>query len=141
MTAVTSANDDVWLSGPARALRWFSRIAWLGIVANIALGLAALLHPDVVLRLLALQPATPLVWPRFGGLMLILLTIFYIAGAVDPAGQRFAAVHAVLCRFAGAAFFALIGGGYALFGLYDFCFALPQAILLWLARPLLRAGG
>jgi hypothetical protein len=141
MTVTTSDLGDASTTGAARALSWFSRFAWLGILSNFALGGVAMFYPEIVLQLLSLEPAAPLVWPRFGGFMLVLLSIFYIAGAVDPAGLRFAAIYAVLCRFAGAAFFILIGGGYALFSLYDLALALPQAVLLWLARPALRDGG
>ena len=93
MIVMASAFGDAPTSSAARALIWFSRLAWLGIITNIALGLVAMSHPDLVLRLLSLEPAVPLLWPRFGGFMLVLLSIFYIASAVDPVGLPFAAAY------------------------------------------------
>ena len=123
---------------PASALSWFTRLAWLGIAANFALGLAGIIYPEFVLRFLDLEPAVPLVWPRFAAFLLILLSVFYIPGATDPIGQRFAAVFSVVCRLVAVGFFGIVGGGYVIFGLYDLAFGLPQAILLYRARPLLR---
>ena len=74
--------------------------------------------------------AQPLVWPRFAAFLLILLSIFYIPSALDPVRNRFAAIFAVVCRFGGVIFFLIVGGGYIVFGLFDFVFGLPQAILL-----------
>jgi hypothetical protein len=104
---------------------------WAGIVANILVALISIARPADVLALLGLEPAQPLVWPRFAAFLLILLSIFYVPAAIDPVRNRFAAVFAVICRFGGVAFFALVGGGYLLFGLFDLVFGLPQAILLW----------
>lgn len=115
----------------APTLSWFRRLMWAGIVANILVALISIAWPADVLAFLGLEPAQPLVWPRFAAFLLILLSIFYAPAAIDPARNRFAAVFAVVCRFGGVAFFALAGGGYMLFGLFDLAFGLPQAILLW----------
>jgi hypothetical protein len=117
----------------APALVWFSRLIWLGIVANIVVALIAIAWPSAVLAFLHLEPAQPLVWPRFAAFLLILLSIFYVPAAIDPVRNRFAATFAVICRFGGVFFFALIGG-YILFRLFDLVFGLPQVILLWLRR-------
>lgn len=120
-------------------LRWFRYLMWAGIVANLVLASVSLVAPDRVLALLGLDPASPLVWPRFAAFLLILLSGFYIPGAIDPRRNTYAAVGAVLSRFGGVAFFFLVGGGYILFGLFDLVFGLPQAVLLLLARRPRRA--
>ena len=84
----------------------------------------------MVLELLKLPPAEPLVWPRFAAFLLILLSGFYVPAALDPSRNVFAAIFAVVCRFGGVAFFSIIGGRYIAFGLFDFVFGLPEAILL-----------
>ena len=48
-------------------------------------------------------------------------------------------MFAVACRFAGFAFFAVVGGRYIVFGLYDLLFGAPQAICLYLAWQRMKA--
>jgi len=126
------------LGSPVAALRWFRALVLLGVVANLALGIVGLTEPGMVLGLLGLERAQPDVWARFASYVLMLLSIFYVPGAIDPARYRFNAWFAVVCRFAGVAFFGLQGGGYLAFALYDLAFGLPQAVALWRARPALR---
>ena len=81
-----------------------------------------------MLAFLKLDPATPLIWPRLAVFLLMLLSGFYIPAALDPCTHRFAAIFAVVCRFAGFFFFAAVGGRYIILGLYDLVFGAPQAI-------------
>jgi hypothetical protein len=111
-------------------LTWFRYVMWLGIVANIGVALVSIAATQTVLDWLQLPTAQPVVWPRFAAFLLILLSIFYVPSALDPWQNRFTAVFAVICRFGGVAFFLIVGGGYVVFGLFDFVFGLPQAILL-----------
>ena len=95
------ARPDSMESGPgARALLWFRRFVWLGIIANVILTLTSIFCTEWVLGLLELEPAYPLVWPRFGALGILLLTGFYLVAARDPCGSRWATLFTVLCRFA-----------------------------------------
>jgi len=119
------------LQGSPAAVRWFKIVMWLGIIANIVCAIISIVSIDAVLSFLRLEPAQPLVWPRFAAFLLILLSIFYIPSAIDPLRYRYSAIIAILCRFAGVTFFSIVGGKYLLFGLFDFTFGLPQAIL-WL---------
>lgn len=111
-------------------LAWFRRLMWAGIVANVALALVSIAMPGTVLELLGLAAASPLVWPQFAAFLLLLLTVFYVPGAIDPLANRFSAVFSLVCRFGGVFFFAVAGGHYFLFGAYDLVIALPQALLL-----------
>src|SRR6266480_2399679 len=128
MSTATTAH-----SAEGGALQWFRRLVWLGIIANVVVGIVGVAAPAQVLAFLKLDPASPLVWPRCAAFFLILLSCFYIPAAVDPCAHRFSAVFAVACRFAGFAFFAVVGGRYIVFGLYDLLFGAPQAICLYLA--------
>jgi hypothetical protein len=111
-------------------LIWFRRVMWLGIAANIVVAIISIAATSTVLEWLQLPLAQPPVWPRFAAFLLILLSIFYIPSALDPLRNRFTAIFAVICRFGGVIFFLIVGGGYIVFGLFDFAFGLPQAILL-----------
>ncbi len=119
-------------------LVWFRRVMWLGIIANVVLALLAMFRTEMVLDLIGLPQASPLVWPRFASFLLILLSGFYVPAAIDPKGNLFAAIFAVICRFGGVGFFSVIGGRYIVFGLFDLAFGLPEAVLLALARASLR---
>jgi mono/diheme cytochrome c family protein len=128
------AQPDSMESGPgARALLWFRRFVWLGIIANIIITLTSIFCTEWVLGLLELESAYPLVWPRFGAFGILLLTGFYLVAARDPCGSRWATLFTVLCRFAGFILFAIVGGRYLAFGLFDLVFGAPQAICLYLA--------
>jgi hypothetical protein len=115
------------------AVTWFRALMWIGIAENIVVALVSILWTDDVLNFLGLDMAQPLVWPRFAAFLLILLSIFYVPSAVDPLVHRYSAVVSIICRFGGVAFFAIVGGRYIVFGLFDLMFGLPQAVLLWIA--------
>jgi hypothetical protein len=111
-------------------LRWYSRVVWAGIAANLLLALVAMTATSAVLEFLHLPPADPLVWPRFAAFLLILLSGFYVLAAIDPSNSLYASIFTVVCRFGGLLFFTIVGGNYILFGLFDLTFGLPEAILL-----------
>jgi hypothetical protein len=114
---------------------WFQRVMWVGIVANVALALPALLWPAQMLELSGLPDAAPLVWVRFSGLLLILLSSFYVPAALDCRRARVSAWLSTAGRLAGVIFFLSQARDYWLLGLYDFAFFLPQALLLLGGRP------
>ena len=114
---------------------WFSRVMWVGIVANLALAVPTLLFPQRMLEWTNLPSAMPIMWPRFAALLLILLSTFYMPAAVDPDRYRTTAWTAVISRLAGVLFFLTQPREYLMFGLFDFVFFVPELILLWrLAR-------
>ena len=111
--------------------RWFGRVMWVGIVANFALAIPTLLFPERMLELTNLPLATPIMWPRFAALLLILLSVFYMPAAVDPDRYRAIAWMAVASRLAGVLFFLTQPREYLMFGLFDLVFFVPELILLW----------
>src|SRR4051794_18993119 len=82
------------------ALTWFRHLMWAGIIANIVIAAIAIARPTAVLAFLGLEPAQPLVWPRFAA-FLILLSGFYVPAAIDQVRNRLAAVFAIVCRAGG----------------------------------------
>ena len=118
------------------ARRWLSRVIWLGVFANVMLAASTLVTPARAIRFAGLPMASPLVWPRFSALLLILLSAFYAPAALDPDRYRVVAWMAVGARLAGAIFF--IGfqpAEYRMLGYFDFAFFVPELILLLRLAP------
>jgi len=116
---------------PTPAARWFMRVTWIGVAANLALATPTLLAPERMLTFSRLPPATPLLWLQFSALLLILLSAFYVPAALNPNRYRLVAWLAVGARLAGVVFF--IGfqpREYNLFGYFDFVFFVPELLLL-----------
>ena len=120
------------ITSPPSAERWFKRILWIGIFANLALAIPTLLMPAMMMQLTNLPAASPLLWPRFAALLLILLSTFYMPAAIDPNRYRLVAWLAVISRLVGFVFFVLLQSSeYHLLGYFDLVFFLPEAVLLW----------
>jgi hypothetical protein len=112
--------------------RWFRRVVWLGIAANLVLALPTIAAPDQVVALSGLPTVTPNLWARFAGLLLILLSAFYAPAAIDPDRYRANAWLAVVSRLAGVVFF-MGEPAYRLLGFFDLVFLVPEALLLFIA--------
>jgi hypothetical protein len=122
---MTMVNDTT-------AGRWFKRVMWVGIAANMVLALPTLAAPAAMMAMASLPTATPDLWPRFAALLLILLSVFYIPAGLDIDRYRATAWFAVASRLAGVAFFS-IEPAYRLFLYFDLAFFVPLALLLTLA--------
>ena len=85
--------------------RWFQRVVWVGIIANVALAVPTLLWPSEMLAFSRLPDAVPAVWVRFSSLLLILLSSFYVPAAVDCRRHRVNAWLSTAGRLAGVLFF------------------------------------
>jgi hypothetical protein len=113
---------------------WFSRVVWLGIVCNLALAVPTLVAPEQTMTLTSMPPASPLLWPQFSALLLILLSIFYIPAALDFDRYRITAWCTVGSRLAGIIFFVgFQPAAYHPLGYFDLVFFIPEAVLLTLA--------
>lgn len=117
--------------------RWFMRVVWIGIAANIALALPTIAAPAAILAWLDLPTATPDLWPRVAGVNMILLGAFSTPAALDPDRHRPVAWLAIASRLVGVVFFSF-EPGYRLFALYDGVFLAAQGALLVAA---IRAAG
>jgi hypothetical protein len=118
---------------------WFGRAVWLGILADWFFGLPGIFVPNAVLSAFGFTEAleTP-VWPAFASLLLVLLSFFYIPGAMNPYRYRITAILSVLARLLFVILFLwLWPGWYPAFGYLDLFLFVIQAPLLYLA---LRTG-
>jgi hypothetical protein len=112
--------------------RWFRRVMWLGIFANLALALPTIAAPDMLIEFSRLPTATPVLWPRFAGLLLVILSVFYTPAGMDIDRYRIVAWFAIGSRAAGVLFF-MPQPTYRILGLFDLVFLVPQALLLIVA--------
>jgi hypothetical protein len=129
-------------SDPDGAVRWFSRVVWLGIVANLALAVPTLFAPDRLLEMSHLPVTVPIMWTQFSALLLILLSAFYVPAALDPLRYTLVAWLSVFARLAGVIFFVLFQAReYHLLGYFDLVFFVPEAVLLFIATRSASAGG
>ena len=111
---------------------WFRRVLWIGIVANLGLAIPTLAATERMIAFSRLPPATPLLWPRFAALLLILLSVFYMPAGVDPQRYRVVAWLAVASRLAGVIFFVgFQPAEYHVLGYLDLVFFVPEIALLF----------
>ncbi len=111
--------------------RWFKRVLWIGIVANFALAVPTLIAPGRMLALSGFPQASPLLWPQFAGLLLVLLSVFYMPPGIDLDRYRSVAWIAIAARLAGVVFFlGFQPAAYRMLGYFDFVFFVPELILL-----------
>ena len=121
------------------AARWFSRVTWIGVAANLALAVPTLIAPERMAAFARVPEPDPLLWLRFAALLLILLSAFYVPAALDPLRYTLVAWLSVFARLAGVIFFVLFQAReYHLFGYFDLVFFVPEAALLFAAT---RAAG
>ena len=112
--------------------RWLKRVIWLGIFANLALALPTIAAPDLLIEFSRLPTATPVLWPRFAGLLLVILSVFYTPAATDLDRYRIVAWFAIGSRAAGVLFF-MPQATYRMLGLFDLVFLVPELLLLIVA--------
>ena len=91
--------------------RWklrHSLIVWLGIVLNMGFVIPLLFAPAWFLDLFGLR-AEPLIWSRFSGLLLAIISVFYIPAIIDIDRYRiFAWLSVFPSRSFGVLFFSIM---------------------------------
>jgi len=119
--------------------KWYSRIVWLGIALNMIFVIGTFCFPIEFVKLLNI-PAPPAIWIRTAGMLLCIISIFYIPGAVDPMRYRWTAIIAIVpSRAFGSTFFlaeTLVFGwpmGFLSIALVDLTFGLIEGVLLYKA--------
>lgn len=89
---------------------WVARhaiVVWIGIALNLVLIVGLVFHPAWLLGLLGI-PLNQLVWARFAGLLLLIITCYYVPATVDFDRYRVNAWLSVIpSRAGGATFFFL----------------------------------
>lgn len=95
---------------PQSLSKWIARhtfFVWLGILLNLFFVAALIFAPAWVLRLFNIPPEESL-WPQFAGLLLFIVTLYYIPPTIDLERYRVNAWLAIFpSRSFGATFFFL----------------------------------
>ena len=109
---------------------------------------ASFFFPRQMCELLHLKQPDPIIWVRTGGMLLFIISIFYIPAALDPFRYRATAImHIVPSRACGSSFFlysVLVRGqeaGFLSIALVDLFFGVVSAIFLFLAFRAEQAPG
>jgi hypothetical protein len=125
--------------------KWFSRVTWLGIIVNMFFVIPSCFFPEKMLIFLHMHIPDPIIWVRAAGMLLFIISVFYIPGAIDP--YRYIAtawISIFPSRAFGSTFFicavAFFGQdkGFLSIALVDLFFGVLEAIFLTLA---LRSRG
>ncbi len=119
--------------------RWFSRVVWIGIVVNMFFVIPDVFFSEGLLSLLGVQLVDPIIYLRATGMLLFIISCFYIPAAIDPDRYRAVAWLSIFpSRTFGATFFlcaVLFFGqdsGFLLIAFVDLFFGTTTGILLCL---------
>jgi len=77
----TSRHKNVWAA-------WFGRTILLGAVVNMFFVIACFFLPRQMCDLLHMKQLDPIIWVRTSGMLLFIISVFYIQGAIDPFRYR-----------------------------------------------------
>ncbi|MEH2179782.1 hypothetical protein [Nostoc sp.] len=120
--------------------KWFSRVTWLGIIANMFFVIPSCFFPELMLTFLQMHIPMPIIWVRAAGMLLFIISAFYIPGALDPYRYQATAWISIFpSRAFGSTFFicaVLFFGqdkGFLSIAFVDLFFGLTEVILLTLA--------
>ncbi len=120
--------------------KWFGRVTWLGIIANMFFVIPCFFFPEQLLSLLQMHIPFPIIWVRAAAMLLFIISVFYIPGAIDPYRYKETAWISIFpSRAFGSTFFItevfLFGQdtGFLSIAFVDLFFGVVEAILLTLA--------
>ena len=125
-------------------LEWYRRVLALGIVANLAFFVGIFAAPRPILEFLEI-PIPPLIWPRAVVMLVVLISLAYIPGWIDPVRYRWGAYYTIAARAAGSSFFVTqvwLGNarGFLNLALYDFSFGAVEGMLLFVGYHVAARG-
>jgi len=123
---------------PNAYARWFSGVAWLGILFNLLFVATEIFNPNLVNVSLGVPIGTSTVWNLAHAMMVLALSILYIPAAVAPLRYPSYSWLIVLSRWLAAGFWAYLSmssPGFISCLIMDGAFGVVEAILLQLALP------
>lgn len=119
-----------------RLVRWYRRVTWFGIFLNLLFVFPLVFAPRTILKLLALD-LEPVLWARSSGMLLFIISAFYVPAIFNLKRYRANAWLAILpSRVFGSTFFILavfVFGyplGYLPIGFVDLTIFFIQLVIL-----------
>ncbi|MFK0734548.1 MAG: hypothetical protein ACIWVG_25925 [Gloeotrichia echinulata HAB0833] len=119
--------------------KWFSRVTWLGIIVNMLFVIPSCFLPELMLQFLHMHIPVPIIWVRTAGMLLFIISAFYIPGALDPYRYQATAWISIFpSRAFGSTFFICAvfffgqDKGFLSIAFVDLFFGVVEAILLTL---------
>lgn len=120
--------------------KWFSRFTWLGIIVNMLFVIPSCFFPEFMLSFLKMHQPDPIIWVRTAGMLLFIISAFYVPGAIDPYRYRATAWISIFpSRAFGSTFFICAvfffgqDKGFLSIAFVDLFFGVVEAIFLTLA--------
>jgi hypothetical protein len=110
--------------------------------------IACFFFPRQMCDLLHMKQPDPIIWVRTSGMLLFIISVFYIPAAINPFRYRATAImHIIPSRACGSSFFiysVLFRGqepGFLSIALVDLFFGVVSAVFLFLAFRTVRVSG
>lgn len=123
---------------PNRWARWFSRVAWLGILFNLVFVAAGILAPNMVNVTFDVPVTTVTVWNIAHAAMVLALTLLYIPAALSPLRYPAYTWMIVVSRLVATVLWLSLARhnpGFIQALIPDAAFGIVEAILLQMALP------
>lgn len=112
-----------------RALRTYRLVLGFNLFAHLLMGLACIFCPVWVSHMAGLPEASPVGWERGWGATLLLVTLLYLPGLIDPMITRGPNLIGILGRYWMMATWIVCGGGFLWLALFDGFFATVIGLL------------
>jgi hypothetical protein len=123
-------------------LNAFRVVVALGIPPNLYFAYPALFKPDFIVRKAGLKPGFETVWLRNAGLLIWIITAYYLIAIWDPERYEPVAWMTIVGRLSAGVYWVYVsrepegvttnGAGFRPFVFVDFAFGLVSAVLLYL---------
>jgi len=122
-------------------LRLYRRVLGVNLALIAGYVALALAWPAMLSHFPGFREPLPAEWVRVTGGMLAVVSLLYLQGLLDPIGARWPNLVGIGARFAMAALFLSLGGGFLWFALFDAVFGVLLALTYFRlprAAPLAR---
>jgi hypothetical protein len=129
-----------WTQADAQSKRaTYQRILRINLVLHIVIAIVAIFAPRIVSRVLGLPAPSPAAWVQAWGLLLLLVTLLYWPGLLNPMRLRWPNIVGIVGRAGAALIYVLAAFSFPQFlvmALFDGVFA---GLLAWSYFGLFRA--
>ena len=124
---MTEGLSIAWTQAEATEHRIvYKRVLGANLAIYAVLSIAAIAAPTALSRLVGLPGPTE--WLRSWGGLLLLVTLLYLPGFLDPVRSRWSNAVGIVGRFGAAGLYAVLGGGFLWLALGEAAFGILLAV-------------